>query len=84
MKAGPYSRVDFRLDERGEPWCLEVNTVPGMTRTSLLPQSAAAAGISFPQLCERICQLAIEGSGGSCDSGYGTIRTNTSRRAPSL
>jgi D-alanine-D-alanine ligase len=60
VKAGPYSRVDFRLDERGQPWCLEVNTVPGMTRTSLLPQSAAAVGIPFPQLCERICQLAIE------------------------
>jgi len=60
VKAGPYSRVDFRLDEGGQPWCLEVNTVPGMTRTSLLPQSAAAAGISFPRLCERICQLAIE------------------------
>ena len=60
VKAGPYSRVDFRLDERGQPWCLEVNTVPGMTRTSLLPQSAAAAGITFPQLCERICRLAIE------------------------
>jgi D-alanine-D-alanine ligase len=60
VKAGPYSRVDFRLDGRGQPWCLEVNTVPGMTRTSLLPQSAAAAGIAFPQLCERICALAIE------------------------
>lgn len=59
VKAGPYSRVDFRLDERSRPWCLEVNTVPGMTRTSLLPQSAAAAGIGFPELCERICQLAI-------------------------
>jgi D-alanine-D-alanine ligase len=60
VKAGPYSRVDFRLDERGSPWCLEVNTVPGMTRTSLLPQSAAAAGIGFPELCERICGLAID------------------------
>jgi D-alanine-D-alanine ligase len=60
VKAGPYSRVDFRLDQHGQPWCLEVNTVPGMTRTSLLPQSAAAAGIGFPELCERICRLAIE------------------------
>jgi D-alanine-D-alanine ligase len=60
VKAGPYSRVDFRLDEHGQPWCLEVNTVPGMTRTSLLPQSAAAVGIGFPELCERICRLAIE------------------------
>src|SRR5215510_679124 len=60
LKAGPYSRVDFRLDRFGAPWCLEVNTVPGMTRTSLLPQSAAAFGIGFPDLCERICRLAIE------------------------
>jgi D-alanine-D-alanine ligase len=61
VKAGPYSRVDFRLDERDEPWCLEVNTVPGMTPTSLLPQSAAAAGIGFEELCERICHGAIAG-----------------------
>jgi hypothetical protein len=59
VKAGPYSRVDFRLDREGRPWCLEVNTVPGMTRTSLLPQSAAAVGIGFSELCERICRAAI-------------------------
>jgi D-alanine-D-alanine ligase len=61
VKAGPYSRVDFRLDDDGTPWCLEINTVPGMTRTSLLPQSAAAVGISFTELCERICRAAIAG-----------------------
>jgi D-alanine-D-alanine ligase len=59
VKAGPYSRVDFRLDGAGHPWCLEVNTVPGMTGTSLLPQSAQAVGIGFPELCERICRAAI-------------------------
>lgn len=59
VKAGPYSRVDFRLDADGQPWCLEVNTVPGMTGTSLLPQSAAAVGIGFAELCERICLAAI-------------------------
>lgn len=59
VKAGSYSRVDFRLDDSGQPWCLEVNTVPGMTRTSLLPQSAQAVGISFPELCDRICRAAI-------------------------
>lgn len=59
VKAGPYSRVDFRLDADGQPWCLEVNTVPGMTSTSLLPQSAAALGIAFPELCDRICQAAV-------------------------
>lgn len=60
LKLGAYSRVDFRLDEVEQPWCLEVNTVPGMTRTSLLPQSAQAVGISFPELCERVCRAAIE------------------------
>jgi D-alanine-D-alanine ligase len=61
VKAGSYSRADFRLDGNGRLWCLEVNTVPGMTRTSLLPQSARASGISFPELCERICRAAVEG-----------------------
>ena len=55
LKLGGYSRVDFRLTPAGELVCLEVNTLPGMTATSLLPQSAAAAGIPFPELCERIC-----------------------------
>jgi D-alanine-D-alanine ligase len=58
VKAGAYSRVDFRLDADGQPWCLEVNTVPGMTSTSLLPQSAQAMGIDFAELCERICRAA--------------------------
>ena len=48
------------MDDEGAFWCLEVNTLPGMTGTSLLPQSAAAAGISFPELCDRICRLALE------------------------
>jgi D-alanine-D-alanine ligase len=55
LKLGGYSRVDFRLTPAGEIVCLEVNTLPGMTATSLMPQSAAAVGISFPELCERIC-----------------------------
>jgi D-alanine-D-alanine ligase len=55
LKLGGYSRVDFRLTPAGELVCLEVNTLPGMTSTSLLPQSAAAVGIPFPELCERIC-----------------------------
>jgi D-alanine-D-alanine ligase len=58
LKLGGYSRVDFRLTPAGELFCLEVNTLPGMTATSLLPQSAQAVGIEFPQLCERICQTA--------------------------
>jgi D-alanine-D-alanine ligase len=61
LKLRGYSRVDFRLTEDHELFCLEVNTLPGMTATSLMPQSAAAVGIDFPTLCERICELALEG-----------------------
>lgn len=55
-----YSRVDFRLDEDNSPFCLEVNTLPGMTPTSLVPKAAAASGIDFRSLCERIITLARE------------------------
>jgi D-alanine-D-alanine ligase len=51
-----YSRVDFLL-EGDSPFCLEINTIPGMTATSLLPKAAAAVGIPFPQLCRRIVEL---------------------------
>ena len=54
-----FSRVDFRLDAAGNPCCLEVNTLPGMTPTSLLPQSAAVFGISFAELCNRMIGLAL-------------------------
>lgn len=60
LKLSAYSRSDFRLDDQGQLWCLEVNTLPGMTETSLFPQAAAAAGIPFSALCERICQLALQ------------------------
>lgn len=56
-----FSRVDFRLDAAGNPYCLEVNTLPGMTPTSLLPQSAAVFGISFTELCDRMTRLALAG-----------------------
>ncbi len=58
LKLGGYSRVDFRLTPEGAIFCLEVNTLPGMTATSLLPQAARAAGINFPELCDRICRIA--------------------------
>ena len=67
LKLGGYSRVDFRLSPEGDIFCLEANTLPGMTRTSLLPQAARAAGIEFPELCERICRLA--GNPGSAGGG---------------
>jgi D-alanine-D-alanine ligase len=59
LKLKDYSRIDFRLDPQGNLWCLEANSLPGLTATSLLPQSAAAVGIGFYELCETICHLAI-------------------------
>jgi len=55
-----YSRADFIVTEDGTPWFLEINTLPGMTPTSLLPQEAAAVGIEYGELCERIIQASIE------------------------
>jgi D-alanine-D-alanine ligase len=54
------SRVDFRLDPEGIPWCLEVNTIPGMTPTSLVPMAAKAAGMSYEQVVQRMLDLALE------------------------
>ncbi len=59
LKLGAYSRIDFRRDADGGVWCLEANSLPGMTATSLLPQAARVAGIEFPELLERICKGAI-------------------------
>jgi D-alanine-D-alanine ligase len=58
LKLRGYARVDFRMDELGNFYCLEANTLPGMTELSLIPQAAAAAGILFPALCERIVSIA--------------------------
>jgi len=55
-----YSRTDFILDREGTPWCLEINTLPGMTPASLLPKSAAAAGYEYPVLCEKIAELSLK------------------------
>ena len=59
LKLRGYARVDFILAKE-QLFCLEANTLPGMTATSLLPKGAAATGIGFPDLCERIVQLAAE------------------------
>ena len=53
------SRSDFIVDEAEQIWFMEANTLPSLTWSSLLPKAAAAAGISFGDLCERICQLAL-------------------------
>jgi D-alanine-D-alanine ligase len=58
LKLSGYARIDFRMTEDGTFYCLEANTLPGMTKLSLIPQAAAAAGITFPELCERIVKLA--------------------------
>lgn len=55
-----YSRVDVMLDSENRPYVLEANTIPGMTATSLLPKSAAAAGIPFPELCRLIAELSLK------------------------
>jgi D-alanine-D-alanine ligase len=60
LKLGGCARIDFRLTSEGEFYCLEANTLPGMTELSLIPQGAAAMGIDFPELCERIVKLALQ------------------------
>ena len=54
-----YSRTDFILDDEGRAWCLEVNTLPGMTPNSLIPKAAAVEGLSYGQLCEKIIELSL-------------------------
>jgi len=55
-----YSRADFVLDAQGRAWCLEINTLPGMTPGSLLPKEAAAVGLSYTDLCEEILRLSLQ------------------------
>ncbi len=55
-----YARVDVMVRASGEPVVLEVNTLPGMTETSLLPKAAAAAGMNYAELCQRMIDLALE------------------------
>ena len=54
-----YARMDFMMDDEGNYYCLEANTLPGMTSTSLLPQEAAAVGIGFEDLCQKIVEMAL-------------------------
>ena len=54
-----YSRSDFLLNKNNEIYCLEANTLPGMTPTSLLPQEAAVIGINFNELCEKLIEISL-------------------------
>jgi D-alanine-D-alanine ligase len=64
LKLRGCARIDFRMTPEGEFYCLEANTLPGMTGTSLVPQAAAAAGVTFPELCDKIVRLALDGGTG--------------------
>ena len=58
-----YCRLDFMMRKDGRMYCLEANTLPGMTPTSLLPQEAQVLGISYPELCELLIQLSLRKRG---------------------
>ena len=60
LKLNVYSRADFLLDENGNIYCLEVNTLPGMTPASLLPKEAAYTGIEYPELCDMIIEKSLD------------------------
>ena len=55
-----YARMDFMVDDKENVYCLEANTLPGMTPTSLIPQEAKAIGMDFPDLCQRIIELSLK------------------------
>lgn len=59
LKLECYARMDFMMAKDGSIYCLEANTLPGMTPTSLLPQEAAALGMNFPELCEHLIQVSL-------------------------
>lgn len=59
LRIKTYARMDFLLNEKNEIFCLEANTLPGMTPMSLLPQEAKAAGIGFEELCEKIIEISL-------------------------
>lgn len=60
LRLAGYARFDYIVDENNDPWCLEANTLPGMTPTSLLPQMAAATGMGYGALCSKIVELAMK------------------------
>lgn len=62
LRLHTYARIDFMMDEDGKMYCLEANTLPGMTKTSLIPQEAAAVGMGYDELCEKIMELSCQKS----------------------
>jgi D-alanine-D-alanine ligase len=62
LRLSNYARVDFMMDSAGKLYCLEANTLPGMSPNSLLPKEAVAAGMSFGELCEKIVGYSLGGS----------------------
>ena len=56
-----YARMDFMMDEKGDFYCLEANTLPGMTPTSLLPQEAKVLGIEYEDLCQLLIDISMRG-----------------------
>jgi D-alanine-D-alanine ligase len=75
LRQESYSRIDFIRRDDGSLWCLEANSLPGLTATSLVPKAAQAAGISFPELCERIAlaALAARSSDSAAATGTGAV-----------
>jgi D-alanine-D-alanine ligase len=63
LKCRDFARIDFRLSPTNEPYCLEVNTIPGMTPTSLVPKAAKAAGIAFDEIVTKLVRLAAARGG---------------------
>lgn len=55
-----YGRLDFIMDKDGNMYCLEANTLPGMTPTSLIPQEAKALGMDYPELCEKLIEVSLK------------------------
>ncbi len=60
LRLRAYARMDFIMDEKGDVYCLEANSLPGMTTTSLLPQEAAAEGMDFDALCEKLIEVSLK------------------------
>ena len=59
MGAQDFARIDFRLSSDNKPYVLELNSIPGFTNNSLLPKAAAAIGINFIDLCQKIVEMAL-------------------------